>query len=155
MYKEVTQHEYLKGGRVRIELVRNGVVIHVVEGAFTFPDGLSPNTITNVGKAAIAGCLIAAVNAPSHIAIGSGTPSATALGSEQFRASAARSQVTTVVTNDTAQYEYVFSFAGSYSITEAGLFNASSGPTMVCSQSFTAVEVVSGDSLKVTWKLQA
>jgi len=113
------------------------------------------NTVTDLGRAIISGALIATGTPPTHIAIGTGTPSTTALGAETHRQSAARSQVTTTITNDTAQYEYTFAFAGGYSITEAGLFNAASGPTMVCSQTFTAVVVVSGDSLRITWKLQA
>lgn len=133
-------------GSLRLEHTRKGRLVRIID---------IPNTKTDAGRAIVSGLLIATGTAMSHIAIGTGTPSGTALGAETHRQAAQRSQVTTAVTNDTAQYDYTFSFAGSYSITEAGLFNAAAGPTMVLSQSFASVDVESGDSLRVLWKLQA
>jgi len=133
-------------GSLYIEHIRGGKVIGIRD---------IHNTKSNVGRAVISALLIATGTAPSHIAIGQGTPSDTALGAEAFRQAASRSQVTTTITNDTAQYEYIFSFTGTYHITEAGLYNAASGPVQVLYQSFASVDVIVGDSLRVTWKLQA
>ena len=140
----------VRRGSVRVEHYRNGKRIGIRNKDF-----IVPNTITAAGKAIISGLLIATGTAPTHIAYGVGTPSTTALGTESDRQAATRSQVTVAVTNDTAQYVYTFAIVATLSVTEAGLFNAAAGPTMVCSQSFTAVPVLSGDTLLVTWKLQA
>lgn len=117
------------------------------------------NLVVNVGKAQVAGLINGVVTtAFKYIAIGTGTtsPSATdtALGSEVARASATTSRATTTVTNDTATWSATFNFTASYSITESGIFDASSGGNMLARQTFSAVNVVSGDSLIVNWKVQ-
>ena len=120
-------------------------------------------TITNSGMAEVA-ALIGSDTAGDgtafdYIAIGTGTgaPSATdtTLGSEQQRAAATGTRVTTSVTNDTLQLvKDAFSFSGSYAITEVGVFNAASNGTMLSRSTFSAVNVTSSDTLKVTVKIQ-
>ncbi|MCD6583644.1 MAG: hypothetical protein J7K71_03045 [Candidatus Omnitrophica bacterium] len=94
----------------------------------------------------------------TYVAIGTGTtsPSAsdTVLGNEVSRVSATVGRTTTSVTNDTATFDATFSFSSSYAITEAGIFNASSGGTMLARQTFSAINVASGDTLKISWKVQ-
>jgi hypothetical protein len=63
--------------------------------------------------------------------------------------------VTTTTTNDTAQLTNTFSVTGTVAVTESGVLNAASTGTLLCRQVFTAINVVSGDSLALTWKVQA
>jgi len=134
-------------GYVEIKHIRNGKVIDIRKGK---------NLITNVGLAQFAGLINGVVTTPfTYIAIGIGTtaPSVTdtALASETHRSSAIASRVTTDVTDDTAQLVATFSFTASYAITESGVFDAKTAGNMACRQTFAALNVVSGDSLQVTW----
>ncbi len=122
---------------------------------------LKMNTVTDVGKSISAGQVGGVTTAPvTAIAIGVGTPSTTALGSESTtnggsRGAATTSRVTTTVTNDTAQWVKTFTFTGSLALTEEGLFdNNTSGGNMLASQSFSAVNVVNTDTLQVTHKVK-
>lgn len=112
--------------------------------------------ITSVGVDLICDSISRATGRPAvanYIAIGaSGTPpsrSDTALGQELFRALASYSH-----TSGTNYWtlEVTFSFTGSYVIRESGVFNASSGGTMLARRVFDPITVSSGDTLKVTWK---
>lgn len=119
------------------------------------------NLVTNAGKAGVASRIngSGAEAAFTYLAIGIGTTAAalgdTALQSEittggGARAAATASRTTTDVTNDTARLVYTWTFSSTFAITEAGALNASSGGTLLNRQVFTAVNVVSGDSLQVT-----
>jgi len=131
-----------------------------------FDSGWSKNGITNAGFAEVAGLIIgiAGVTPFGYIAIGTGTdafnPAQTALVTEVKRKAATVSRVTTNVTNDTAQFEATFSAAdglsGTSAITESGVFNASSGGTMLCRQTFAVLNLNwdAGDSLTIIWKVQ-
>lgn len=97
----------------------------------------------------------------TYIGIGIGTTAAnaadTTLESEITtnggeRGAGTASRVTTDVTNDTAQLVLTFNFTGSFAVTESGVLNAASVGTLLARQVFTAINVVSGDSLQVTWK---
>jgi len=116
------------------------------------------NLVVNVGKAQVSGLIGGVVSgAFGYIAIGTGTTSPsssdTALQNEVMRVASTNTQVTTNVTNDTLQMQASFSFTSSYAITEAGIFNASSGGVMLARQTFGAINVASGDSIVVTWKV--
>lgn len=122
------------------------------------------NLVVTVGKAVIAGLINGVVtNFYDYIAIATGTVAAaagdTALGTEITtnggqRALAALSRVTTTTTNDTAQFVVTFNFTGSFAVTEARIFDAASSGNLLCRQVFSAVNVVNGDSLQITWKVQ-
>lgn len=124
------------------------------------------NLVTSAGKAGVS-AHISGVGSPAaytYIAIGTGTTAAnvadTTLQTEITtnggqRASATMSQVTTTVTNDTAQAVLTFNFTGSFAVTESGLLNAASSGTLLARQVFSAINVANGDSLQVTWKIQA
>lgn len=123
------------------------------------------NGVPTVGKALIAGRLNGSGTpaAADYIAVGTGTTAFaagdTALqtetsGSGLTRAQATVSLVTTTTTNDTAQMTKTFSVTGTVSVTESGVFNASSSGTLLCRQTFTAIPTVNGDSLAITWKVQ-
>ena len=68
---------------------------------------------------------------------------------------ATASRVTTTVTNDTAQLVGTVTAGGTIAITESGVFNAATNGTMLCRQTFSAINVVSGDSIQFTWKIAA
>lgn len=68
---------------------------------------------------------------------------------------ATASRVTTTVTNDTAQLVGTVSELATMAITESGVFNAATAGTMLCRQTFSAINVVSGDSIQFTWKIKA
>ena len=131
-----------------------------------YDSGWSPNGITNVGFAEVAGLILLDVGGTAfdYIAIGTGTtafdPTQTALVSEVIRKAGTGSKTTTSVTDDTAQLVTTFSSAdtlsGTHAITESGVFNAASGGTMLCRQTFSALNIDwdAGDTLQVTWKIQ-
>jgi len=116
-----------------------------------YDSGWSPNGITNAGMAEVAGLITLDVGGTAfdYIAIGTGTtafdPTQTALVTEIKRKGATGSRTTTTVTNDTAQYVTTFSSAdglsGTSAVTESGVFNASTGGTMLCRQVFSALNI--------------
>jgi len=141
------------------EHIRDGKVIEVRD---------VPNAIVNDGKANVAYLLGSAASGTyqpfTYIAIGTGTAAATAtdtsLSTEATTAGAGRaagtvSRVTTTVANDTMQVTKTFTFTtgGTFAITESGVFSSNTGAPMLCRQTFAAINVVSGDTLAVTWKV--
>jgi len=121
------------------------------------------NLTTTAGKGGVASRIngSGAEAAFVYIAVGTGTTAAniadTTLEAEIVdsglaRASATASRVTTDTTNDTAQLVYTFSVSGTKAVTESGVLNASSNGVLLARQVFSAINVVSGDSLQVTWK---
>jgi hypothetical protein len=131
-----------------------------------YDSGWSPNGITNAGFASVAGLILTDVGDTPYdfVAIGVGTtafdPTQTALVSEIKRKAGTGTRVTTSVTNDTAQIVVTFSSAdtlsGTSAVTESGVFNQSSGGTMLCRQTFSSLSINwdAGDTLQVTWKIQ-
>ena len=97
----------------------------------------------------------------THIALGTGTgqnASDTALDTETSasglaRAAATMSTVTTTVTDDTIQAYKVFTAGATATITEAGVFNASSsGDMLMVGDLSPSAAMVSGDTLTLTMK---
>lgn len=120
------------------------------------------NLITNAGAAGVASRIngSGAEAAFTYIAVGLGTTAAavgnTTLESEIVdsglaRVAATASRVTTDVTNDSARLTTTFSVSGTKAVTESGVLNASSAGVLLARQVFSAVNVVNGDSLAVTW----
>lgn len=126
-----------------------------VTGRWTY-EGIVHNTITNAGLSETAKLLGGVTADPiSHMGIGIGTPSGTALGSEITTGGGERSAVTptsqtTTSTGDTVRSVNTFSFTATFAVTEEGLFNAVSSGDMIASRSFSAINVASGDSLQIT-----
>lgn len=123
------------------------------------------NLVTNAGFAGAAGRLMGSGSpaAFTYIAVGTGVVAAavtdTTLGTETAVSGLSRvagtvSLVTTTVTNDTAQVTTTFSVSGTVAVTESGVLNAASAGTLLCRQVFSAINVVSGDSLSLTWKVK-
>jgi len=114
-------------------------------------------TVANTGKAEVAELMIGAGTAFSNIAIGTGATQAftagdTALNTEDQRDTATTSTDTTDVSGDTAKLVHTFSFTGTKTINEIGVFNADTDGDMLFAQYISDINVESGDSLEVTAK---
>jgi hypothetical protein len=92
-------------------------------------------------------------NVMSHMALGSGTTAAAAgdtdlesiLGSRELLDS-------TTVTDNAVQYIASFEAGdGTGAVTECGLFNASTGGSMLCRTVFSVVNKLDDDSMSITW----
>ena len=110
------------------------------------------NLVVTAGKGYIAGRMVGTPTAMSHMAIGSGTvdPAVgdTTLGTELGRVSLTSSAAAAAVVT------YIASFGagtGTGAVTEAGIFNAGSGGTMLCRTEFAVVNKGADDSLSITW----
>lgn len=125
---------------------------------------LVANGVTNTGMAGVASRINGdgSEAAFTYIAVGTGvgafSAADTTLGTETAasglsRAAATASRVTTDVTNDTAQLVKTFTVTGTVAVTESGVLNAASVGVLLCRQTFSAINVVNGDSLQVTWKI--
>lgn len=68
---------------------------------------------------------------------------------------AAGTQTTTTLTNDTVQFLCTFGAGvGTGALVEAGVFNNSTGGTMLCRTVFSVINKGALDSLTVTWKVK-
>jgi hypothetical protein len=126
------------------------------------------NVLTNYGKGVSATQVAGTTSTPpKYIAIGTGATSAartaavgdTGLSTEYTavaRATGVASTVTTLQTNDTFQTVGTITVAGNVAIDEAGLFTVvtSSTGTMCMSSTFPAVNLLTGDSIQITAKIQ-
>lgn len=152
---------YDVGRREQVKLVGRIHFSHRDSEGRVIEEFETPNTITNNGLAQTAGLINGVVtNFFEYIAIGTGTTAAaasdTALEEEATRSSATTiSRVTTTETNDTAQWVETFNFNAGSAITESGILDSAASGTLLCRQVFSAINVASGDSLQVTWKVQA
>lgn len=143
-------------GRVKIELFGpDGEMkdFKVVKDVRVFP-----NTVTTFGDKLVANRLSGAtIDAPTHMAVGTGTgggANSNSLVTQLDRnALTSTTQGTGASDNDVI---YVGDWAagdGTGAITEAGIFNAASGPGMLAYASFDAVNKAAADTLKITWTL--
>lgn len=122
------------------------------------------NTITNVGHAVANGLMSnqGSYGFAAFLAIGIGTQSAgaaTALNSEITTNGGARhvgtaSQITTTQTNDTTSLTWTWTFTGSFAITEEGILTAIAAGSLFAYQTFSAINVISGNTLQVTHTYQ-
>lgn len=124
------------------------------------------NLTVNVGKAEVAKLIGAGLGGTAfqYIAIGTGTTAEaatdTAMQTEIARKAATVTNVTTTLTNDTARFVATFSSAdgltGTAAVTEYGLFNATTGGTMLAHSIKAAknMDWDAGEQLEVTWDVQ-
>ncbi len=149
-------------------LIRNGWLspLHAkIPGLFGYWSGSLQvsNLVVDAGKAIVAGLINGVItDFFDYIAVGTGAVAPTAgdttLGAEIVdsglaRAASTNSRVTTDVTNDTAQLLKLFTVTGTKAVTESGVFDAAAAGNMLCRQTFSAINVVNGDSLQITWKI--
>lgn len=117
-------------------------------------------TIVDGGVAYIALCLTdGSTTIPSYVAFGTGTTdeatSQTALVTEvDSRGATTNSRETVAITNDTAVWTGDIIATTTRSITEAGLFSASSSGTMIMRGKFGAISVVADDVVEIVCKIQ-
>lgn len=97
----------------------------------------------------------ATATAMTHMAVGSGTTAAAAGDTDLGSILGSREALdsTTVTANAIA---YVASFEageGTGAVTEAGIFNASTGGTMLCRTVFDEVNKAANDTMSITWTI--
>ena len=108
------------------------------------------NTVTTAGKQGLADQILAAptLAKPTHMALGTGSPTASALGTEIDR------NALTGKTRSGAIVTFTCTWAAgdaTGTLTEAGVFDAASAGNMWCSASFTAKIKAAADTLSATW----
>jgi hypothetical protein len=108
------------------------------------------NVVTTAGKNGLADQILASptLNKPTHMGLGTGTPSATALGAELDRNALANKTRSNAVITFTATWA-----AGDATgtLTEAGVFDAATTGNMWCSATFAAKVKAAADTLSATW----
>jgi hypothetical protein len=114
-----------------------------------------PNLVVTVGKEYIASRMVGtAATVMSHMAIGAGvTPPV--VGNTVMESSLAREALTsfTASTNVVTAVASFIAGTGTGAVTEAGIFNAGSGGTMLCHTTFPVVNKEAGDSIAITWAI--
>lgn len=149
-----------------------GLVLPFVTGQF-LPYFKFKNGVTNAARADISSRINGSGAAASFVSIGMGTSTiafdatqtalitgvlANGTGDVGVHVLASGSVTvslqTTTVTNDTARLLGTVSITATIAVTESGVFNANSAGTMLCRQTFSAVNVVSGDSVQFTWDIK-
>lgn len=123
--------------------------------------------LTNKGKALFADRARTSpgtyTTSPKWIGIGTGATGAartavaadTALTTEvDTRAVGTESTVTTTQTGDTYQTQGTVSIGGTRAIDESGMFDALTTGNMATSATLNLINLLSGDSLQLTWKVQ-
>lgn len=93
--------------------------------------------------------------AMSHMALGSGTTAAAAGDTDLGSLLGSREALdSTTVTDNTITYVSSFEAGdGTGTVTEAGIFNASTGGTMLCRVVFPAIGKQADDTMSVTWTI--
>lgn len=123
--------------------------------------------LTNKGKALFADRARTTpgtyTTSPKWIGIGTGATGAartavaadTALTTEvETRAVGTESTVTTTQTGDTYQTLGTVSITGTRAVDESGMFDALTTGNMITSATLSIINLLSGDSLQLTWKVQ-
>ena len=116
-----------------------------------------PNLVVTSGKNYIAGKMVAeASDVPvhmSHMAIGTDTTSADVAQTSLLSQAGTRVLLSgNSVTNNAITYTATFAAGNATgAITEAGIFNASTGGTMLCRTTFPVVNKQACDTIAITW----
>jgi len=137
------------GGKVGL---KDNVLVVLRDANGKIKDVRVANTVTTAGQNGAADQILAAptLNKPTHMAVGTGTPTGTALGVEIDRnALTSKTRGTNVVTmvGDWAAGE------GTGALTEAGIFDAAASGNMWVSASFSTINKGASDTLQITWTL--
>jgi hypothetical protein len=116
--------------------------------------------LVNTGKAIVTNYLNGgAATQPKYVAWGTGAGTTAATDTTLFtevtpRVSGTTSQVTTSTTNDTFQVVGTQTAGTTETITNAGLFDASTSGNLFVKGDFTGIALNSGDSIQFTFKVQ-
>lgn len=116
-----------------------------------------PNLVVDTGLDYIASRMKdATATAMSHMEVGTDNTAAGA-SDTTLGAAVAASRVTldsTTVTDNAVAYVATFpAGTGTDALTEAGIFNASSGGTMLCRTVFSVINKGASDSMTITWTI--
>ena len=113
-----------------------------------------PNLVVTAGKNWVADRMNNANTVMSHMAIGTGTTTAAA-GNTTLVTELDRNALTsTTVTDNEISYVCTWSAGdGTGAVTEAGIFDASSGGDCLARTTFSVVNKGANDSLTVTWAI--
>jgi len=114
------------------------------------------NLVVNAGLAFITSRMTdAADSVMSHMAVGSDSTAAAA-GDTDLGSILGSREALDSTTDSAATITYVASFEagdGTGAITEAGIFNASTGGTMLCRTVFSTVNKGANDTMTITWTI--
>jgi hypothetical protein len=112
------------------------------------------NLVVTTGKGFIAARMVGTPTEMSHMALGASSTAAangdTALGSELGRVALASDSASGAVVTYTASFP---AGTATGAVVEAGIFNASSGGTMLCRTVFAVVNKGADDAMSVTWAI--
>lgn len=112
------------------------------------------NLVVTIGKEFIAARMVGTPTEMSHMSVGAGTTAAavgnTALESELGRVALASDTAVGAVVTYTASFPPA---TGTGAVTEAGIFNASTGGTMLCRTVFSVVNKGADDAMSITWQI--
>ena len=115
-----------------------------------------PNTIVTAGKNDIASLITGAGSVMTYMAVGTGT-TAVAAGDTTLETESDRNALSTsggTASTNTVEFVAVWNAGdGTGSLTEAGLFSASSSGTMLARTVFSAVNKGASDVLTITWTI--
>ena len=115
--------------------------------------------MVNGGKAIVTNRIKGSGTEPIYIAWGTGAGTTGATDTTLFtetgtRVSGTSTQQTTSTTNDTYQVVGTMTAGGALSITNAGLFDASTSGNLFVKGDFTSIGLATGDSIQFTIKTQ-
>jgi len=117
------------------------------------------NVITTAGLANMAAVTVADVGGTSYdyLAIGTGSAAATntqtALSGETHRIPGTGTRTNGTLPNDTAVLAGTFSFTGSFALAECAVLGSTTAGLMLSRQTYSVINVTSGDSLVMTYKV--
>jgi hypothetical protein len=127
----------------QVFISKNGVLVREI-----------PNTIVTAGKNDIASLITGSGSVMTHMAVGTSSTAVVA-GNTTLATEIDRNALSTsggTATSNTVEYVAVWGAGdGTGELTEAGLFSASSGGTMLARTVFGAVTKASSDTLTITW----
>ena len=113
--------------------------------------------LVNTGRAIISNRIKGSGTEPSYVAAGTGSGTTAAADTTLFtetgtRTAGTSTQQTTSTTNDTYQVVGTITASGALTVTNAGLFDASTSGNLFIKSDFTGVVLASGDSIQFTIK---
>ena len=115
--------------------------------------------LVNTGKAIVTNYLSGgAATQPKYVGWGTGAGTTAATDTTLFtevlpRVSGTATQVTTSTTNDTLQVVATQTAGTSETITNSGIFDASTSGNLFVKGDFTGIPLNNGDSIQFTWKV--
>ena len=115
--------------------------------------------LVNTGKAIVTNRIIGSGTEPNYVAWGTGAGTTAATDTTLFtevtpRVLGTASQQTTSTTNDTFQVVATQTAGTTETITNAGLFDASTSGNLFVKGDFTGIALNNGDSIQFTFKVQ-